>query len=124
RGAADRAIHDNRAQARAARLCPRSRRDLLCGIAGRAGSKPQRIARCLSRREVRGNRVSALHADAVTILNIERSRPVMPKMYQMYIDGEWVDADGGGTFEDYNPYTGEVFATVASGTRADAQRAI
>jgi acyl-CoA reductase-like NAD-dependent aldehyde dehydrogenase len=48
----------------------------------------------------------------------------MPKMYQMYIDGEWVDADGGGTFEDYNPYTGEVFATVASGTRADAQRAI
>jgi len=32
----------------------------------------------------------------------------------MYINGEWVDATSGEAFEDYNPYTGEVFAKVAT----------
>jgi aldehyde dehydrogenase (NAD+) len=48
----------------------------------------------------------------------------MADHYQMYIDGEWVDALDGDTYESYNPYTGEVFARVTAGNRADAKRAI
>jgi len=44
--------------------------------------------------------------------------------YKMYINGEWVDALGGAVYEDLNPYTGEVFARVPSGKRADARRAV
>ena len=48
----------------------------------------------------------------------------MSKNYQMYIGGEWVDANNKETFEDHNPYNGEVFANVPKGKRADATRAI
>ena len=48
----------------------------------------------------------------------------MSKNYQMYIGGKWVDAINGETFEDYNPYNGEVFAKVPKGCREDATRAI
>src|SRR3989304_5992000 len=48
----------------------------------------------------------------------------MTKEYKMHIGGKWVDALNGETFEDYNPYTGEVFAHVPRGKRADATRAI
>ena len=48
----------------------------------------------------------------------------MSKNYQMYIGGEWVDAENKETFQDYNPYNGEVFANVPKGTRVDATRAI
>jgi acyl-CoA reductase-like NAD-dependent aldehyde dehydrogenase len=46
------------------------------------------------------------------------------KAYKMYIDGKWVDAKGGKTFQDFNPYTGEVFATAAAGGKEDAKLAI
>lgn len=46
------------------------------------------------------------------------------RQYRQLIDGEWVQAEGGKTFENLNPYTGEVFALVAAGSGADAQRAI
>ena len=48
----------------------------------------------------------------------------MADHYQMYINGEWVDALDGETYESYNPYTGDVFARVAAGKRDDAKRAI
>lgn len=48
----------------------------------------------------------------------------MSKNYQMYIGGKWVDAENNETFEDYNPFNGEVFANVPKGKRADATRAI
>jgi acyl-CoA reductase-like NAD-dependent aldehyde dehydrogenase len=48
----------------------------------------------------------------------------MSRNYQMYIGGEWVDAANKETFEDYNPYNGEVFANVPKGKREDATRAI
>src|SRR5512146_1180636 len=48
----------------------------------------------------------------------------MTKEYKMYIGGEWVDAKDKGTFEDLNPYTGEVFARVPRGKRIDATCAI
>lgn len=48
----------------------------------------------------------------------------MSKEYRMYINGEWVKAASGTTFDDYNPFTGEVFAKVASANKEDAKRAI
>ena len=45
-------------------------------------------------------------------------------VYLMYIDGEWVPASDGGTRDLINPANGEVFARVAEGTKADAERAI
>jgi acyl-CoA reductase-like NAD-dependent aldehyde dehydrogenase len=48
----------------------------------------------------------------------------MPREYKMYINGEWVDALDRAMYDDYNPYTGEVFARVPSGKRGDAKRAI
>jgi acyl-CoA reductase-like NAD-dependent aldehyde dehydrogenase len=44
--------------------------------------------------------------------------------YRHFIGGEWVKAGNGATFEDRNPYTGEVLAEVAAGTREDARRAV
>jgi acyl-CoA reductase-like NAD-dependent aldehyde dehydrogenase len=43
---------------------------------------------------------------------------------KQFIAGEWSDASGGGTFEDRDPFTGEVVALAAAGSREDATRAI
>jgi acyl-CoA reductase-like NAD-dependent aldehyde dehydrogenase len=48
----------------------------------------------------------------------------MTREYKMYIGGEWIGAQDQETYDDFNPYTGEVFARVASGKRADAKRAV
>ncbi len=48
----------------------------------------------------------------------------MSNEYKMYIDGEWVDALDGETYDDLNPFTGEVFAKVPAGKRPDAEKAI
>ncbi len=42
----------------------------------------------------------------------------------IFVGGQWVQAESGQTFEDCDPYTGEVVATVPAGTREDAKRAI
>ena len=47
-----------------------------------------------------------------------------PKQCRQLIGGQWVDAVDGGTFEDLDPYTGNVVATVAAGGREDARRAV
>jgi vanillin dehydrogenase len=44
------------------------------------------------------------------------------KKYQMFIGGQWVDALSGETFNDSNPYTGEVYATVPKGDARDVDR--
>jgi len=44
--------------------------------------------------------------------------------YQQYIDGEWVGAESGETYDVINPSTEEVMARAPAGTRADARRAI
>jgi aldehyde dehydrogenase (NAD+) len=46
------------------------------------------------------------------------------KKHKMFIGGKWVDAADGQTFEDLNPYTGEVYAHLPAGKREDAARAI
>lgn len=48
----------------------------------------------------------------------------MNEYYQLYINGKWTDAQGGATYEEHNPYTGEVFAKVAAGSQADVLLAI
>jgi acyl-CoA reductase-like NAD-dependent aldehyde dehydrogenase len=48
----------------------------------------------------------------------------MAKEFMMYIGGEWISALDSEFYNDLNPYTGEVFARVASGKRADARRAV
>jgi acyl-CoA reductase-like NAD-dependent aldehyde dehydrogenase len=45
------------------------------------------------------------------------------KAYRMYINGRWLDAIDGEAFDDYNPYSGEVYATLAAGKRGDARKA-
>ncbi|MBV8300974.1 MAG: aldehyde dehydrogenase [Candidatus Dormibacteraeota bacterium] len=44
--------------------------------------------------------------------------------YQQYIDGEWVGAADGATYEVLNPSTEEVMATAPAGSRADSRRAV
>jgi len=46
------------------------------------------------------------------------------KTYQMFINGEWVNAVSGKTFDDLNPYSGEVYARVQKGDEKDADRAM
>ena len=42
----------------------------------------------------------------------------------LFIGGEWAGAEGGRTFEDRDPFNGELVAEVAAGSRADAHRAV
>jgi succinate-semialdehyde dehydrogenase/glutarate-semialdehyde dehydrogenase len=42
----------------------------------------------------------------------------------MFVDGAWAAASGDGRFEATSPSTGETIATIPSGTRADAERAV
>jgi len=39
------------------------------------------------------------------------------KKHKMFIGGKWVDAINGKTFDDMNPYTGEVYAQIPAGKR-------
>jgi acyl-CoA reductase-like NAD-dependent aldehyde dehydrogenase len=43
---------------------------------------------------------------------------------KLYIGGQWQAGEEGKTFEDRDPFTGDVVALVPAGTRADAARAI
>src|SRR6201992_3359301 len=43
---------------------------------------------------------------------------------KMLIDGKWIDAASGKTFESHNPATGELLATVAEGDAEDINRAV
>jgi succinate-semialdehyde dehydrogenase/glutarate-semialdehyde dehydrogenase len=42
----------------------------------------------------------------------------------LFVDGDWIEPLGGGTFDAHNPATGEVIGRVALGARQDAQLAI
>jgi acyl-CoA reductase-like NAD-dependent aldehyde dehydrogenase len=43
---------------------------------------------------------------------------------RLYIGGEWEDAAGGDTYDDRDPYSGDVYARVPAGGREDAHRAV
>ena len=44
--------------------------------------------------------------------------------YQMLINGEWVDASDGVTFDSQNPATSQTWATVPEATAQDVDRAV
>jgi hypothetical protein len=46
------------------------------------------------------------------------------KIKRLLIDGNWVEAASGKTFESLNPATGEILATVAEGDTIDIDRAV
>src|SRR5438132_1154495 len=46
------------------------------------------------------------------------------RRYQLFIDGEFVDAADGGTFETRNPSDGRVVAAVSRAGRTDVDRAV
>jgi len=46
------------------------------------------------------------------------------KRYQMLISGDWVDAEGGASFETDNPYLGTAWALVPRANPADVDRAV
>ena len=46
------------------------------------------------------------------------------RLTQLFIDNEWVDPVDGGTFETYNPATGEAIAKVAAAGPADVDKAV
>ena len=49
---------------------------------------------------------------------------LIDKKYGLFINGEWVDAEGGMTFETFNPATGEKLADCADASPADIDRAV
>jgi acyl-CoA reductase-like NAD-dependent aldehyde dehydrogenase len=46
------------------------------------------------------------------------------ELFSMYIDGEFVQAEGGRTFDSTNPYTGQVWAKIPDASAADVNRAV
>ena len=47
-----------------------------------------------------------------------------PRRYQLFIGGEWVDAESGQTFTTPNPATGAPLAEVAEADKADIDKAV
>jgi len=47
-----------------------------------------------------------------------------PRKYQLFIDGQWVDAESGKTFSTPNPSTSETLAEVAEADKADIDKAV
>ena len=50
--------------------------------------------------------------------------PVKLHRYQTYIDGEWVDAASGKTFETFDPYAGKPWALIPECDATDVARAV
>lgn len=47
-----------------------------------------------------------------------------PQKYQLFIDGQWVDAESGKTFTTPNPATGQTLAEVAEADKVDIDKAV
>ena len=50
--------------------------------------------------------------------------PVVMERYRLHIDGAWVDAASGRTFQTVDPFTGEAWAEVPDGGAEDVERAV
>jgi len=62
-------------------------------------------------------------AHATTLLE-KAPQPGIDKVYKLFIDGRWVAAKDGGTFQAMNPSNGEVLATCADAGREDVDAAV
>jgi betaine-aldehyde dehydrogenase len=56
--------------------------------------------------------------------SVQRVEADAARKYQLFIDGQWVDAESGKTFTTPNPATGETLAEVAEGDKADIDKAV
>jgi betaine-aldehyde dehydrogenase len=56
--------------------------------------------------------------------SVEPAEDNSPRRYQLFIDGQWVDAESGKTFTTPNPATGEDLAEVAEADKADIDKAV
>ncbi|MFC5366528.1 aldehyde dehydrogenase family protein [Salinirubrum litoreum] len=54
----------------------------------------------------------------------ETAAAVLPEHTDLYVGGEFVTPDAGGTFDTVDPTTGEVLASVARGRESDVDRAV
>jgi len=63
-------------------------------------------------------------ATAVTPDLQQNTAKFLAERRKMLINGKWVEAASGKTFETYNPATGEVLALVAEGDKADIDAAV
>jgi betaine-aldehyde dehydrogenase len=57
-------------------------------------------------------------------MSTPRPAQTTPRRYQLFIDGQFVDAESGKTFNSPNPATGETFAEVAEADKADIDKAV
>src|SRR6516164_5326032 len=48
----------------------------------------------------------------------------LARKHQLLIDGKWSDAKSGKRFDDFDPATGQVVASVAEGDAADVDEAV
>jgi aldehyde dehydrogenase (NAD+) len=69
---------------------------------------------------------SAKNGSSKEKLSNGKKHPAHPKVRQtkLLIDGKWVNAASGKTFETTNPSTGEVIANVAEADKADVDKAV
>ena len=54
----------------------------------------------------------------------DKASTFVSQTHKILINGKWVEAASGKTFDTYNPATGEVLAKVAAGDREDIDRAV
>ncbi|GIM93024.1 aldehyde dehydrogenase family protein [Paractinoplanes toevensis] len=50
--------------------------------------------------------------------------PAAARSYRYYAGGQWLEASGGALFDDYEPYSGHLYARVADASAEDARAAI
>jgi acyl-CoA reductase-like NAD-dependent aldehyde dehydrogenase len=77
----------------------------------------------LTRTKARGG-TDGLARPALEDRRRKESEMIATREYQQFIGGNWVDAVDGATFEDRDPYTGDVVATVPAAGGEDARDAI
>ena len=58
------------------------------------------------------------------MLSAQAAENLNTQKYQLFIDGQWVDAESGKTFTTPNPATGEPLAEVAEADKADIDKAV
>lgn len=56
--------------------------------------------------------------------SVQPAEATTPRKYQLFIDGQWVDAESGKTFTTPNPATGENLAEVSEADKADIDKAV
>src|SRR6185295_19026103 len=60
----------------------------------------------------------------IAIMSTPHPAQTTPRRYQLFIDGQFVDAESGKTFATPNPATGETFAEVAEAEQSDIDKAV